>query len=208
MWGVIIFLSVLCDSFSKFMAVRFFLGAAEAWYVEGNSPISMEADMMSSVNPAFILISSSFYPRQNQTFRVGIWFSANGLANIIGGIMAYGLGHIHAGDLAPWKWIYLIIGAITIIWSIVIYIFLPASQGSARFLSEEEKVAAVEMVRDNNTGIHNKTFKWSHFREAVFDPKSYFFFWFAFFGELDAAHINDWLSDRRAKEILPTRLLP
>lgn len=31
LWGVIIFLSILCDSFSKFMAVRFFLGAAEAW---------------------------------------------------------------------------------------------------------------------------------------------------------------------------------
>lgn len=98
--------------------------------------------------------------------------------------MAYGLGHIHAGGLAPWKWIYLIIAAITIIWSVVIYFFLPASQGSARFLNEEEKVAAVEMVRSNNTGIHNKTFKWSQFKEALLDPKSYFFFWFAFFGNL------------------------
>ena len=144
----------------------------------------MPANDHFSVNPAFILISSSFYPREAQTFRVGIWFSANGLANIIGGIMAYGLGHIHAGGLAPWKWIYLIIGAITIIWSVVVYFFLPASQGSARFLNEEEKVAAVEMVRGNNTGIHNETFKWSQLREALLDPKSYFFFWFAFFGNL------------------------
>ena len=32
-WGVLIFMSVLCDSFAKFMVVRFLLGAAEAMWV-------------------------------------------------------------------------------------------------------------------------------------------------------------------------------
>lgn len=29
-WGIIIFMTVLCDSFAKLMVVRFLLGAAEA----------------------------------------------------------------------------------------------------------------------------------------------------------------------------------
>jgi len=29
-WGILIFMSVLCNSFAKFMVVRFLLGAAEA----------------------------------------------------------------------------------------------------------------------------------------------------------------------------------
>ena len=134
--------------------------------------------------PSFILISSAFYAREEQAFRVRIWFSANGLANIVGGISAYGLGHIHVDGLSPWKWMYLVVGAITVLWAVVVYFFLPTSQGTAKFLTDEEKVAAVEMVRGNNTGIHNRTFKPAHLKEALLDPKSYFWFAFAFFGNL------------------------
>ena len=79
---------------------------------------------------------------------------------------------------------YLVVGAITVIWSVIVYFLLPTSQGTAKFLTEEEKVAAVEMVRHNNTGIHNKTFKPAQLKEAILDPKSYFWFAFAFFGNL------------------------
>jgi ACS family allantoate permease-like MFS transporter len=130
------------------------------------------------------LISSAWYARDDQAFRVGIWFSANGIANIVGGISAYGLGHIHVGGLSSWKSMFLVTGIVTVLWSIIVFFFLPSSQGTAKFLTEEEQVAAVEMVRGNNTGIHNKKFKLKQLKEALLDPKSYFFFWFAFFGNL------------------------
>ena len=130
------------------------------------------------------MISSAWYARDDQAFRVGIWFSANGIANIVGGISAYGLGHIHVGGLSSWKSMFLVTGIVTVLWSIVVFFFLPSSQGTAKFLTEEKQVAAVEMVRGNNTGIHNKKFKLTQLKEALLDPKSYFFFWFAFFGNL------------------------
>jgi len=73
---------------------------------------------------------------------------------------------------------------VTVLWAVVTFFFLPRSHAEATFFTPEEKVAAVEMVRDNNTGIHNNTFKMDQFKEALLDPKSYFFFWFAFFGNL------------------------
>ena len=86
--------------------------------------------------------------------------------------------------MSPWKWMFIVIAAATVFWSILLVFALPTSQATAKFLTEEEKVAAVEMVRDNNTGIHNRTFIPSQAKEALLDPKTYIFFWFAFFGNL------------------------
>lgn len=167
LWAIILFLSVLCDTWSKWMANRYFLGICEGIVV-----------------PSFILISSAWYSRKDQPLRFGIWFSANGLAQIVGGLLSYGLGHIHVEAIHSWKWMFLITAALTVFWSLYLILSLPTSQATAKWLTDDEKVAAVEMVRDNNTGIHNKTFNSAQLKEALFDPKSYIFFWFAFFGNL------------------------
>jgi hypothetical protein len=71
---------------------------------------------------------------------------------------------------------FIVIAAATAFWSIFLAWALPISQATARFLTDEEKVAAVEMARDNNTGIHNRTFIPSQMKEALLDPKTYIFF--------------------------------
>ncbi|OKL59725.1 hypothetical protein UA08_05031 [Talaromyces atroroseus] len=77
-WGVILFMHVVCKDWSGLMAVRFFLGMAKG-----------------VVTPAFMLISTGWYARQDQPLRMGFWFSFNGIAQIVGGLLSYGLGHIH-----------------------------------------------------------------------------------------------------------------
>lgn len=42
---------------------------------------------------------------------------------------------------------------------------------SARFLTEQEKIAAIEHVRVNQTGVENKTFKWYQVRELLWKDK-------------------------------------
>jgi MFS transporter, ACS family, allantoate permease len=105
---------------------------------------------------------------------MGFWFSFNGIAQIIGGLLSYGLGHIKS-SIAPWKWIFLITGAITFFWSIAIWFLLPNSQIDAWFLNDDEKRISVEMIRDNNTGIYNKTYKKEQFIEAMLDIKTWLF---------------------------------
>ncbi|RDL32483.1 putative transporter [Venustampulla echinocandica] len=166
-WAVILFLSVLCKSFEHWAPTRFFLGVAEGIVV-----------------PSFILISSAWYARKDQALRIGIWFSANGIAQIVGGISSYGLGQIHVNGLSPWKWMFMIVGAASVFFSLLLGFTMPTSQATASWLTHDEKIAAVEMVRGNNTGIHNKKFVPSQVKEALLDPKTYIFFWFAFFGNL------------------------
>ena len=91
-----------------------------------------------------------------------------------GGLLSYGLGHIKS-SIPSWKWMFLVTGAITIFWWIAIYFLLPNSQIDAWFLKKEEKRIAVEMIRSNNTGIYNKTFKREQFVEAMLDVKTWLF---------------------------------
>ena len=126
-------------------------------------------------------MSSAWYAREDQPLRMAFWFSFNGVAQIVGGILAYGLGHIKVPGISSWKWLYFVMGAISVLWSIVLFFFLPDSQLTARFFSMEEKRAAVEMVRSNNTGIHSKTFKKDQLVEALLDIKTWVFVTVTFF---------------------------
>lgn len=110
---------------------------------------------------------------------MGFWFSFNGIAQIVGGILSYGLGHI-VSSIESWKWMFLVTGAITTVWSIVVFFILPDNQVTAWFLDDSEKRVAIELVRNNNTGIHNKTFKPDQFKEALLDFKTWLLFFLSF----------------------------
>ena len=164
---------IVCKNWSQLMAIRFLLGMAEGMYV----PLCSEFDIWLnnlSVTPAFMLISSAWYSRQDQPLRMGIWFSFNGVALILGGLLAYGLGHINVG-IASWKWMFIVTGALSVIWAVVIWFLLPDNQGKAWFLNDSEKRAALEMVRLNHTGIHNDRFQRQQLVEALLDPKTWMF---------------------------------
>jgi hypothetical protein len=48
---------------------------------------------------------------------------------------------------------FLILGAVTALFSVVVYVWLPDSPVKAGFLSEQERVVAVKRVAPNKTGI-------------------------------------------------------
>lgn len=59
-----------------------------------------------------------------------------------------------------------IVGAAVLLW-------LPDSVATSKFLSEREKIVALERVRDNQTGTRNKQIKRYQVIEAVTDPKTW-----------------------------------
>jgi hypothetical protein len=68
---------------------------------------------------------------------------------------------------------YLIYGLVTIIWGGLIIIYLPDTPMSAKLFSHSEKLAAIERLRANQTGIENKTFKVSQMRETLLDYRTW-----------------------------------
>jgi MFS transporter, ACS family, allantoate permease len=122
-----------------------------------------------------VLIIGTWYTQSEIALRINIWYCGNGLAIIIQSVLSYGIGHIHTG-IPVFKWFYIILGLVGIFWSAIILWLMPDNILTAKFLSEQEKIIALERIRANRTGIQTPEWKWAQFREALLDVK----IWWAF----------------------------
>lgn len=148
-------------NFAAQAAARTFLGAFEA-----------------SINPGTMLLFSMYYSRSEQPLRMGIWIGSAGLGYVIAGIASFGIGHIHSA-ISSWRLLYIIWGAITVAWGVVLLVSLPGSPLTTRFLNEGERELVLARVRNNGTGVEDKKFKWPQFIEAMMDLKTWLLFLFA-----------------------------
>ncbi|KAJ5990749.1 hypothetical protein N7499_011295 [Penicillium canescens] len=161
LWAAILLLTILCESASGLWAARFFLGFVEA-----------------SIAPSMSIIISMWYKRSEQAIRQSAWFMGNVTGGLVGGLLGYGVGHIHT--MAAWKALFLLFGCTTLAWSMICYFTIPDSPMTAKFLSEEDRVKAVERVQDNLTGIKSHQVKRYQVIEALLDPKTWFLALFQF----------------------------
>lgn len=136
---------------------RFFLGFVE-----------------SAIPPAFSLITAMWYKPNEQPLRHCIWISASGFFGLVGSIAVWGIGHIQ-GALSPWQYQYIILGAITIAWGCFLFLALPDNPVKAKFLSQDQRIMAVERMREGQTGIENRKFKFYQVKEALLDVKTWVF---------------------------------
>ena len=98
----------------------------------------------------------------------------NGLTAIFGGFVAYGISFDNNPRLlAPYKILYLLLGGLAILVGIAVLLWMPDSPVNAHVLSHEEKVAAIERVRDDQGGTENKTLKKSQVIEALTDIRTW-----------------------------------
>ena len=72
---------------------------------------------------------------------------------------------------------FIVLGVFTVFVGVVVYFAVPNTPMSAWFLSDEEKVAILEHVKPNQTGIENRRFQPKQLIEALLD----FQVWSVFF---------------------------
>ena len=137
-WGMVLALTAVCADFGGIAAVRFILGMLEG-----------------SVTPGFVLLTSQWYTKKEQGIKTSIWFSFNGFANVLGGLVAYGVakGSLAKHEaVASWKILFLLWGSVTVAVGAVFVILMPDSPLKARFLNSTERRLAVERTRSNQQG--------------------------------------------------------
>jgi len=156
-WALTCMLTATVTTYRSLYAQRFFLGVVEA-----------------AIAPAFMCIVSGNYTQREQSVRQGWWFSATGWWAIIGGGLNYGFAQVGSGaggsGLKGWQDIYLLAGALTAVFGVACF-FVPDSPASAWFLTPEERFAAVERLRDGQTGVRCTQIKGAQVWEAVRDVK-------------------------------------
>jgi len=126
----------------------------------------------SCVAPILILLISMFYRKEEQAQRISWFYVCNGLTQIFGSFIAFGLSFIHS-PFAPYKILFLLLGALAILVGVVVLLFLPDSPVNARLLSREERIAAIERVREGQSGTENHHIKRYQVYEALSDFRTW-----------------------------------
>ncbi len=157
-WGILEMCMAACTSFAGLFVCRFLLGGFEALLI-----------------PAVTLIVSMWYRPEEQPKRNSIIL--NVVAPIINGFLAWAVGY-HKGNFATWKVIFLFCGALTTIWAVVIYVYLPNNPYDAKRFTVREKYIIIQRKASDNTGVETKKIKYDQIVEAFADPKTWLI-WFA-----------------------------
>ncbi|CVL11142.1 related to DAL5-Allantoate and ureidosuccinate permease [Fusarium proliferatum] len=159
-WAVVLGCHGASENFTALCSLRVLLGAFEA-----------------TISPGFTLITGLWYKPSEHAARHSLWFLGNSVGSLLGSLIAYGCTFITGGPLAPWRWLFIVLGIITAGWAIVLYVWLPDTPATARFLNPTQRVWATQRPQVAQRSF--KTNKWSNtqFLEAMMDPKT----WFQFF---------------------------
>lgn len=161
-WGVCLILTVICQDYRGLYAQRFFLGLLE-----------------SGISPMFMLIVGSWYKKDEQAMRMGIWYSCTGYVSCISPLINYGFGSIDPTG-SSWRYMFYFAGALTIVWGVALLFILPPDPVRARGFDDRERYMLVARLRSNNTGVRNTHYKLGQVVELAIDPKFWIIFSIAF----------------------------
>eukprot|EP00026_Physarum_polycephalum_P002036 Phypoly_transcript_02040.p1 GENE.Phypoly_transcript_02040~~Phypoly_transcript_02040.p1 ORF type:complete len:551 (-),score=32.41 Phypoly_transcript_02040:1352-2920(-) len=154
-WGTMCVLMMFAKSGGQLMAVRFFLGCAEAGFVPG----------------VFLYLTYWFLPHERAR-QLAMFISSNAMAGLLGGLISYGVKqHLDgAWNLHWWQFLFFIEGISTVVctrktylnlakfykvFGFLTFFILPDSPASAKWLTERERKFLVERYRTNNTESHS-----------------------------------------------------
>ncbi|GAB1196555.1 hypothetical protein APSETT444_005827 [Aspergillus pseudonomiae] len=144
-----------------FAAVRFLLGFSEG-----------------AVSPAFVTITSIWYRQKEHTTRTALWISMNGMAQVIGCLLMYGIGKNAALAIAPWRVLFLICGAMTMAAGVCFLLLMPSGPNDAWFLNAREKEVLRQRMAHDHEGGDKTSFSILQLKETLIDPKAWLVFWF------------------------------
>ncbi|GMF80178.1 unnamed protein product [Aspergillus oryzae] len=131
-----------------------------------------------AVSPAFVTITSIWYRQKEHTTRTALWISMNGLAQVIGCLLMYGIGKNTALSIAPWRVLFLICGAMTSAAGVCFLVLMPSGPKDAWFLNAREKEVLRQRMAQDHEGGDKTSFSIPQLKEALTDPKAWLVFWF------------------------------
>lgn len=122
-WGLVATFGGLVQSYGGLLACRLLLGALEA-----------------GLFPGLNVYLTLFYTKRELALRVGYLFVSAAVAGALGGLLAYGIGHLDgACGMHGWRWILILEGLPSIVLGAVTYFALPNDGQTAYFLDDGER---------------------------------------------------------------------
>lgn len=168
-WGLVCTCMGFVNTFTGLVVCRCLLGLFEGGILGG-----------------VIIYLAMFYRRHDMMLRNGMFYCAAPLSGAFGGLLASGLARIEVGGYRKWPWIFFVEGAMTVVFGLICFFFMPDTPAAAGFLSDDEKSWAVRRMQIDNGGasataaVDDEKFSWYWFKMAMKSPQTYLcsFIWF------------------------------
>lgn len=141
------------------MVVRFAIGLAEAGFF-----------------PAVLYHMSFWYKPCEMPWRIAFFYSVGQIASALSGLLAFAIGFMNGlGNLAGWRWLFLIEGLPAIILSVVALFGLPDYPQTARFLTPEERSFILKRLSDSAPSGEKGHWDFHSLKVLFSDPTVYTF---------------------------------
>ncbi|KAH7130010.1 major facilitator superfamily domain-containing protein [Dactylonectria estremocensis] len=135
-WGAVTVGQAYIQGRGALFATRLLIGAFEAGFY-----------------PTSVAYLSSFYTRFDLGVRLALFYGQYAIAGAFSGSIAYGVFHIHSGPLKSWQYLFIIEGALTCLFAVVAWFWLPNGPGTAWFLTPDERLFAVERMKQDTAAF-------------------------------------------------------
>ncbi|KAI9829510.1 MAG: hypothetical protein M1819_006330 [Sarea resinae] len=161
-WGVVLACHAAVQNRHSLYAVRFLLGL-------------MEAGMF----PGITAQLCSWY-RSDEMEKPIMWmFGFQNFSGVIGSLLAYGISYMNGlQGLSAWRWVYLLEGLMTILFSILVFFVLPDYPKSARsnkWLTPREQEFIEQRLTSNAPLTKDAAFSKDEIIASLLDPRTYAF---------------------------------
>lgn len=153
MWSVVVIATGFIHNYTQAVVLRLILG-----FTEGG------------IFPALSFLISTIYPRESQGKRIAVLYGSTALAGAFGGLIAYAIQLM--GDrrgIKAWRWLFIIEGAVSIVFGLTCWATLPRSAEEAWFLKEDEKRLMKDRRARDIAYTGSDEFSWSYVWMAVTD---------------------------------------
>jgi MFS family permease len=124
--------------------------------------------------PLVIYYLTTFYRRGELARRLAIFYAASNIANAFSGLLAFGVFHIHT-HMKSWRYLFIIEGSLTFLFSIFAFFYLPQNAAEAKFLNEEEKKLAYHRIQVDSSSKVNEKFDLKDSLRIFRQPTAYAF---------------------------------
>ncbi|MCJ1256249.1 hypothetical protein MMC24_004070 [Lignoscripta atroalba] len=157
-FGIFTVLGIAAKNFAGMMVLRWFLGMSESAFF-----------------PLVIYYQTTFYRRGELARRLAIFYAASNIASAFSGLLSFGVFQIDSGPLYSWRYLFLIEGTATILFSLFAYWYLPGSAATARFLSPSERALAFHRIQVDSSSTVNEPFNLRDSLKIFLMPATYGF---------------------------------
>ncbi|EGO05158.1 hypothetical protein SERLA73DRAFT_128891 [Serpula lacrymans var. lacrymans S7.3] len=157
-WGIVMTCHGVLVNYGGLLSLRFLLGLAEA-----------------GLYPGIVFYISSWYKREELGTRVAAFFTSATIAGAFSGLLAAAIANMNGiGGKPGWAWIFILEGIFTVLMAIASFWIIEDFPGSAKFLSEAEKVFVIRRLQaDLQFSAGGEKFKAQYIWQSLTDWKTY-----------------------------------